>query len=252
MAISRWREDVTEDNWGTFCYIKDVSSQVLWSNTYQPTRAKLEVDETIFSQGHVEFRRVNKDFETKTDIVVSPEDDVSIRRIKITNKSNSIKTLEVTGYTEVVIAPQAADEAHPAFSNLFVQTRISENDKAILCTRRARSKNEQPPWMFFMMNVTGADKEEISFESDRMRFIGRTRSLAAPLSVVNNGPMSGTDGSVLDPVAAIKYKITLKPRQTATFEIVIGITETEDNCKHLIDKYDDMYLKNRAFDVVDT
>lgn len=249
LAVSRWREDVTEDNWGTFCYIKEVSSQELWSNTYQPTRKKLDVDETIFSQGHVEFRRVNKDFETKTDIVVSPEDDVSIRRIKITNKSNSVKVLEVTGYTEVVIAPQAADEAHPAFSNLFVQTKISEDSKAILCTRRARSKNEQPPWMFFMMNVTGVEQEEISFESDRMRFIGRTRSLASPQSVVNNGPMSGTDGSVLDPVAAIKYKITLKPRQTATFEIVIGITETQDTCQHLIGKYDDMYLKNRAFEL---
>lgn len=249
LAVSRWREDVTEDNWGTFCYIKDITSRELWSNTYQPTRKKLEVDETIFSQGHVEFRRVNKDFETKTDIVVSPEDDVSIRRIKITNKSNAVKTLEVTGYTEVVIAPQAADEAHPAFSNLFVQTKISEDHKAIFCTRRARSKNEQPPWMFFMMSLTGAEKEELSFESDRMRFIGRTRSLAAPWSVVNNGPLSGTDGSVLDPVAAIKYKVTLKPRQTATFEIVIGITETQENCHHLVDKYDDMYLKNRAFEL---
>ncbi len=110
-------------------------------------------------------------------------------------------------------------------------------------------QNEQPPWMFFMMSLTGAEKEELSFESDRMRFIGRTRSLAAPLSVVNDGPMSGTGGSVLDPVAAIKYRITLKPRQTATFEIVIGITETQDTCQHLIDKYDDMYLKNRAFEL---
>ncbi len=123
LAVSRWREDVTEDNWGTFCYIKDISNQDLWSNTYQPTRKKLDVDETIFSQGHVEFRRVNKDFETKTDIVVSPEDDVSIRRIKITNKSNTPRTLEVTGYTEVVIAPQAADEAHPAFSNLLFKQK---------------------------------------------------------------------------------------------------------------------------------
>lgn len=249
IAVTRWREDVTEDNWGTFCYIKDLSTGALWSNTYQPTKKKFNIDETIFSQGHVEFRRVSNDFETKTDIVVSPEDDVSIRRIRITNKSNAVKTLEVTGYTEVVIAPQAADEAHPAFSNLFVQTKISKEANTILCTRRARSKDEQPPWMFFMMSLTGAVQEDVSFESDRMRFIGRTRTLAEPIAVKQSGALSGTEGSVLDPVAAIKYKTTLKPRQTATFEIIIGITETQETSQHLIGKYRDKHLKNRAFEL---
>ncbi|WP_460686744.1 GH36-type glycosyl hydrolase domain-containing protein [Niabella aquatica] len=249
IAVTRWREDVTKDNWGTFCYIKDLTTDELWSNTYQPTKKRLNIDETIFSQGHVEFRRVSNDFETKTDIVVSPEDDVSIRRIKITNKSNAVKTLEVTGYTEVVIAPQAADEAHPAFSNLFVQTKISEEANAIVCTRRARSKDEQPPWMFFMMSLTGSAQEEVSFESDRMRFIGRTKTLAAPLAVKQSGVLSGTEGSVLDPVAAIKYKTTLKPRQTAIFEIIIGITETQEKSQQLIGKYRDTHLKNRAFEL---
>ncbi|HMR83050.1 MAG TPA: glucoamylase family protein, partial [Niabella sp.] len=249
IAVTRWREDVTKDNWGTFCYIKDLTTGELWSNTYQPTKKRFAIDETIFSQGHVEFRRVNDHFETKTDIVVSPEDDVSIRRIKITNKSNAVRTLEVTGYTEVVIAPQAADEAHPAFSNLFVQTKISKEDKAILCTRRARSKDEQPPWMFFMMSLTGAGQEDVSFESDRMRFTGRTRTLAEPIAVKQSGVLSGTEGSVLDPVAAIKYKITLKPRQTSIFEIIVGITETQDKSQQLIGKYRDTHLKNRAFEL---
>lgn len=249
IAVTRWREDITEDNWGAFCYIQDIATGELWSNSYQPTKKKFTIDETIFSQGHVEFRRVNNEFETKTDIVVSPEDDVSIRRIKITNKSNAVKTIEVTGYTEVVIAPQAADEAHPAFSNLFVQTQINEEAKAITCTRRARSKNEQPPWMFFMMSLTGAEPEEISYESDRMRFIGRTRTLESPVAVKQTGQLSNTDGSVLDPIAAIKYKTSLKPRQTATFEIIIGITEAQDKSQQLIDKYRDTHLKNRAFEL---
>ncbi|WP_346237629.1 GH36-type glycosyl hydrolase domain-containing protein [Niabella insulamsoli] len=249
LAVTRWREDVTQDNWGTFCYIKDLSTGDLVSNTYQPTQKKFNVDETIFSQGHVEFRRVNNDFEIKTDIVVSPEDDISIRKIKVTNKSSVLKELEVTGYTEVVIAPQAADEAHPAFSNLFVQTKISEKDKAIVCTRRARSRDEQPPWMFFMMQLSGVPQEVVSFESDRMRFIGRTQSLQAPAGAAIEGPLSGTDGSVLDPVAAIKYKITLKPRQTATFEVIVGMSENKETCGHLIEKYHDSHLKNRAFEL---
>lgn len=249
IAVTRWREDVTKDNWGVFCYIKDISTGDTWSNTYQPTRKKLKVDETIFSQGHVEFRRINDGFETKTDIVISPEDDIEIRRIKITNRTNAIKTLEVTGYSEIVIAPQAADEAHPAFSNLFVQTQIHEDAGAILCTRRARSKNEQPPWMFFMMTASGVEKEEISFECDRMKFIGRTRSIASPMGVHTTGKLSGTSGSVLDPVAAVKYKVSLKPRQTAVFEIIMGISETKERSTELIYKYHDIHIKNRAFEL---
>ncbi|MFT4094137.1 MAG: glucoamylase family protein [Niabella sp.] len=249
IAITRWREDVTKDNWGTFCYIKDIVSGNTWSNTYEPTLKPSKIDETIFSQGHVEFRRVNEDFETKTDIVVSPEDDIEIRRIRITNKSNTIKTLEVTSYTEVVIAPQAADEAHPAFSNLFVQTKTRAEVGAIICTRRARSKNELPPWMFFMMSLSGAEKEELSFESDRMKFIGRTRSLVAPAGVETNGKLSGTMGSVLDPVAAIKYKVTVKPKRTITFDIITGIAGAEDVCNNLVNKYQDIHLKNRAFEL---
>ena len=105
----------------------------------------------------------------------------------------------------MVLAPAAADALHPAFSNLFVQTEIIEGRRAILCTRRPRSLEEQVPWMFHLMTVHGADAE-ISFETDRMRFIGRGRSVAAPLAMINEGALSNTEGSVLDPIAAIRSR----------------------------------------------
>ena len=249
ITLSRWREDTTQDNWGMFCYIKDLQTGAHWSNTYQPTLKKAKVYETIFSQGHVEIKREDEGFDTWTDIVVSPEDDVEIRRIKIINRSSSVKTIEVTSYAEVVIAPQAADEAHPAFSNLFVQTSILEEDSAILCTRRPRKKDEEVPWMFHMLTLSGAQKEDISFETDRMKFIGRTKSVQAPAAVTNGGRLSGSQGPVLDPVVAIRYKVTLRPKQTATFDMVTGVGESKEVVTNLIDKYQDRHLKNRAFEL---
>jgi len=249
ISLSRWREDTTQDNWGLFCYIKDLSNGNLWSNTYQPTLRKAKAYEAVFSQGRVEYKRVDEGFETKTEIVVSPEDDVEIRRVKITNRTTTTKTIEVTSYTEVVLALQAADEAHPAFSNLFVQTNIREDERAIICTRRPRKKNEEVPWMFHMLTLQGAQNEAVSFETDRMRFIGRTNSLQAPSAVVNGGALSGSAGSVLDPVMAIRYKITLKPRQTATFDLMMGVGDSEETVVNLINKYRDRHLKNRAFEL---
>ena len=64
LAVTRWREDSTCDNWGTFCYIRDVASREFWSATYQPTLKKPENFEAIFSEGRAEFRRRDHDYET--------------------------------------------------------------------------------------------------------------------------------------------------------------------------------------------
>jgi cellobiose phosphorylase len=248
MAVTRWREDATKDDRGIFCYIKDVNSDKFWSNTYQPTLQVPKSYEAIFSQGHVEFRRNDFGIDTKTEVVISPEDDVELRRIKITNKTQSAKVLEVTSYAEVVMAPQASDEAHPAFSNLFVQTQIVPEHNTIFCTRRPRSEEETPPWMFHLMHVRGIEVQAVSYETDRMQFTGRSRTLRYPQAMIDE-VLSGKDGSVLDPIMSIRYRIVIKPNQTATVDLVYGIADTKDACESLMYKYQDKYLKNRAFEL---
>jgi len=248
IAVTRWREDATKDDRGIFCYIKDVSSGKFWSNTYQPTLQVPKNYEAIFSQGHVEFRRNDFGIDTKTEVVISPEDDVELRRIRITNKTQSAKVFEVTSYAEVVMASQASDEAHPAFSNLFVQTQIVPEHNTIFCSRRPRSEEEAPPWMFHLMHVTGSEVQAVSYETDRMQFTGRGRTLQHPQAMVDD-VLSGRDGSVLDPIMSIRYRIIIKPNQTATVDLVYGIADTKEACESLMYKYQDKYLKNRAFEL---
>src|SRR5690606_18297151 len=142
-----------------------------------PTTTRSRGYEAIFTQSRAEFRRTDEDVETYTQISVSPEDDIELRRITLTNRGETPRTLEITTYAEVVLATQAQDEAHPAFSNLFVQTELVPSRQAIYVTRRPRSADERPPWMTHMMAVRGATVGEPSYETDRMRFIGRHRTL---------------------------------------------------------------------------
>jgi len=248
LAVTRWREDSIKDNYGIFCYIKDVHSGNFWSNTFHPTLQPPKNYETIFSQGTIEFHRQDFGFETKTQIVVSPEDNVEIRKIKITNRSQVSKVLEITSYTEVVLATQASDEAHPAFSNLFVQTEIRPEYNAIFGTRRARSKDELPPHLFHLMDAYGAEVEEVSFETDRMQFIGRGRTLANP-QALDSGRLAGNQGAVLDPIMATKYRITIKAYKTATIDLIYGICESREESEALMHKYMDKNLKKRALDL---
>jgi cyclic beta-1,2-glucan synthetase len=248
IAVTRWREDAIKDNYGIFCYIKDVNTGNYWSNTYHPTLQLSKKYETVFSQGTIEFHRQDFGFETKTQVVVSPEDNVEIRKIKITNRSQVAKVLEITSYTEIVLASQASDEAHPAFSNLFVQTEILPEYSAIFGTRRPRSKEEVPPHFFHLMDGYGAEVEEISFETDRMQFIGRGRSLANP-QALDVGKLAGNQGAVLDPIMATKYRVTVKPFKTVTVDLIYGICESREESEALMHKYRDKSLKKRALDL---
>ncbi|MEO7726209.1 MAG: glucoamylase family protein, partial [Burkholderiales bacterium] len=249
LAVTRWREDTTCDNWGAFCYLRDVASGVFWSNTHQPTLKRAETYEAIFSEGRAEFRRRDLDYETHTEIVVSPEDDIELRRIRITNRSRVRRTIEVTTYAEVVLAVPAADALHPAFSNLFVQTEIVRERQAILCTRRPRSVTEHAPWLLHLMALRGAEAGEISYETDRMRFIGRGRTVAAPHALGDCSALSGSAGSVLDPVIAIRCRITLDPEQAVTIDTVTGIGTTRDAALNLAGKYQDRHLADRVFEL---
>ncbi len=259
LAVTRWREDGTCDNRGSFCYVRDLASGEFWSTAHQPTLRRAESHEAIFSEGRAEFRRrdlvtdgdglKDGDFETYTEIVVSPEDDIELRRVRITNRSRQRREIDVTSYAEVVIAPAAADAMHPAFSNLFVQTEIIPARHAILCTRRPRSVGEKAPWMFHLMTVHGAEAGEASYETDRARFIGRGRNAVAPLAMSEPGMLSGGEGSVLDPIVAIRHAVMLDPDQTVTINRVTGICETRAMAVGLIEKYQDQHLADRVFDL---
>ncbi|MBF0544286.1 MAG: cyclic beta 1-2 glucan synthetase [Candidatus Riflebacteria bacterium] len=249
IAVTRWREDTTTDNWGTFCYLRDIESGEFWSNTYQPTLKQPKIYEVIFSEGRAEFRRCENDIDMHTEIAVSPEDDIELRRITITNRSRRRRVIEMTSYAEVVLTPPAADEAHPAFSKLFVQSEILHKRQAILCSRRPRSKGEPVPWMFHLMAVHRAKTGEVSYETDRMRFIGRGNTLSLPQAMKSTAPLSGTDGSVLDPIVAIRYRVILEPGKNATIDMVCGLAETRDVALNLIEKYKDRRLADRVFDL---
>jgi len=252
LAVTRWREDATVDGWGTFIYLRDRDSGRYWSTAYQPTLRRADHYEAIFVQARAEYRRRDQAIETHTEISVSPEDDVEIRRVTLTNQSSRTRHIEVTSYAEVVLAPLNADLAHRAFSNLFVQTEILPERQAILCTRRPRTPGEQVPWMFHLLAAPGVVADEASYETDRARFIGRGRTAANPV-VLDNGDsapaLSNTAGSVLDPIVAIRRTLTLSPDESASVQIISGVADTREAALALLDKYCDRHFVERAFEM---
>jgi cellobiose phosphorylase len=252
LAVTRWREDATRDCWGTFIYLRECDTGRYWSAAYQPTLRKADHYEAIFVQARAEYRRRDESIETHTEISVSPEDDVEIRRVTLTNLSSRIRQIEVTSCAEVVLAPLNADLAHRSFSNLFVQTEILPDRQAILCTRRRRTPGEQVPWMFHLLAAPGAVADQSSYETDRAKFIGRGRTAANPVVLDSRdspSTLSNTEGSVLDPIVAIRRTITLSPDESVTVQIISGVANTREAALAVLDKYCDRHFIERAFEM---
>ena len=248
-AMTRWREDATRDCWGTFFYLRDADSGEFWSPTHQPTLETKSGYEAIFSQGRAEFRSRLHEIDTHMEIAVSPENDVEVRRITFTNHADEGRTIEITSYAEIVLNTPAADLAHPAFSNLFVQTQIVPQQNAILCSRRPRTAQEKPPWIGHLLLVHGHEVGTVSFETDRAQFIGRGGNLTAPAALKNTAPLSNSEGSVLDPIAAIRRTLRLEPKESATVTLVSGIAPTREEILGLVEKYQDQTIADRCFEL---
>ncbi|NNM51658.1 MAG: cyclic beta 1-2 glucan synthetase, partial [Pseudomonadales bacterium] len=139
-----------------------------------------------------------------------------------------------------------------AFGNLLVQTEIISSSRAILCTRRPRTKDEKAPWMFHMLAAHTSSVGSISYETDRMRFIGRGRSLVLPQVMDSFASLPGTEGSVLNPIVAIRCRIILEAGQATTIELISGAADNRSACESLMEKYQDRHLGDRVLDLAST
>jgi cellobiose phosphorylase len=247
LAVTRWREDAVMDSDGAFVYVRDVESGEFWSTAYQPVPKKPKYYEAVFSRSRAEFKRRDSQIETHMEIAVSPEDDIELRRVRVTNRSRRRRIIELTSYSEVVLNYSAADLAHASFSNLFVETEIIRPYQAIICSRRPRSAGDNFPVMLHLMAVHGKTIQGASYDTDRGKFIGRCNTPAFPDAMRGSGPLSGSEGPVLDPAASIRCTLELLPDETAVVDYVTGICADREAALKLMEKYRDRNLADRVF-----
>jgi cyclic beta-1,2-glucan synthetase len=236
LAVNRWREDVTRDNYGSYLFVRDETGRV-WSAGYQPTRAEPGSYEVAFSEDKVEISRRDGSISTHLTVVISAEDDAEVRRLSLTNLGPVARELEVTSYAELVLAPPRSDDAHPAFSNLFVQTEAVAGRDALLASRRVRSAEEEPIWAGHVLAVTGEVVGGAQYETDRARFLGRGNPVHRAAAV--DRPLSNSVGRVLDPIFSLRRKVRIPPGRTAHLDFVTLIAESRSQALDLVDKFSD-------------
>ncbi|MEK2646030.1 GH36-type glycosyl hydrolase domain-containing protein [Bdellovibrio sp. BCCA] len=245
LAVSRWREDATRDHWGSFFFIRDLENNMAWSASSQPSLKKPDNYKVIFSEDKVEFLRQDGDLRTHSEVIVAPESNLDMRSISVSNDSFKERFVEVTSYMEPVLAPLAEDQAHPAFSNLFVQTEFLSSKNCLLARRRPRSVKKNEVWGFHGVTTDQALESGVEYETDRARFIGRGRSLQNPSAMSPGAELTNTVGSTLDPVLSLRVKVRIPPGETRRIQFTTGIAFSKDEVLQLADRYHDILAFER-------
>jgi cyclic beta-1,2-glucan synthetase len=246
LAVTRWREDVTRDHWGTYVFLRDTQSGAVWSATHQPAAVEADSYEATFFEDRAAFHRRDGTVTTTLEVLVSPEDDAEIRRVSLTNLGTQTREIELTSYSELVLGPAAADAAHPAFSNLFIQTESVPELDTLLATRRPRAAGDPRVWAAHVVIVEGQRGGGAQHETDRARFLGRGRGIHDPISVVDGRPLSNTTGSVLDPIFSLRRRIRLAPGTSARVVFSTLVAPSREQALALADKYRDPATWERA------
>ena len=246
LAVTRWREDATCDDWGSYIYLRDVESDRLWSATYQPTSARPDQYSVAFSEERATFSRQDGDLHTTLEVVVSTEDDAEVRRLTITNNGERTREIEVTSYAEIAIASQAADVAHPAFSKMSVETEYVARFGAILATRRRRSPDEPEIWAAHHSVASGEGVGKAEFETDRARFLGRGLGVRTPAAAIDGRLLSRSTGAVLDPVFVLRRRVRLAPGAAAHIDFWTLVAESREKLLDAVDRTNDISAFDRA------
>ena len=249
IAVTRWREDSVHNKYGTYLFLRDIDTNEVWNAALAPNRQSADKYTITYAQDRAVYNISHGVIACQTEIIVSPEDDVEIRRISITNHSGQAKTIETTSYSEVVLAPQSSDVAHPAFSNLFIKTEYISKYSSLLAVRKPREEHRKPIWMLHSLFVESEILGGIQYETDRSKFIGRGRDISNPLAIENNYPLSNSVGAVIDPIMSLRGRIKIEPGQTAIVSYITGVAQNKEKAIELADKYSEGSSIERAFEL---
>ncbi|MBS0580474.1 MAG: glycosyl transferase [Proteobacteria bacterium] len=246
LAVTRWSEDPTCDRSGQVIYLHDRDSGDVWSGGFAPMQAQPDAYRVTFAEDRVEIARRDGPWATRMQILVSAEHDAEARRISIANQGERAREIEVTSYGEVLLTTAAADRAHRAFSNLFVQTEFDAERRVLLAGRRPRAEGDVPVWAAHFAVIEAEDFGACEYETDRARFLGRDRNLAHPRVLAGAVPLSGSSGSVLDPVFSLRYRLRVGAGETARVTFWTALAGSKADVLRIVDMCRDPSAFDRA------
>jgi len=216
-------------------YLQDVDDGEIWRIGRGASA------QALFHAHMAEFHHRQDGIGATLEVFVAPHDDVEIRRLTLVNTSDRERVIAVTSAAEVVLARHEDHERHPAFSRLFVKADYLPAEQGLLFDRRPRRPHDRPPVMLHCVHGDGSIPLDVSFETDRRAFLGRSGSAARPQGLVNaqRDGLGGTLGHSLDPVIALQGRLRLEPGARCRIAFTTVAAGSRETAAELSRRYGD-------------
>lgn len=245
IQLNRYRK-ISEQDYGMFLYIKDLSTKKLWSNTYSPTNVVPDKYEVVFNLDRIKYVRTDDYITTTTEVVVAKMHNAEIRKIVFRNLDKKKRVLELTSYTEPIICDNNDDIAHRAFNNMFIKSSYDEDTNSIIMKRKSKNTNST----YYIINrlLVINPENKFQYETDRTNFIGRGNSAKNPEGI--NKKLSNYIGTSLDPIISLRNTISLAPGEEETVYFIVGFGKSKEQVMNIVNTYnDETTIEETAFKI---
>jgi len=242
IGISRQRDDALRDDNGSFFYVRWSGHSELASLTSHPAPDPLASYRSVYHADRVCFDTRWTELQAQTTVWVSPEDDIEFRKVELRNLGDRPLDIELVSAFEVTLAERLADEAHPAFSNLFVRAEWQTVHRALLFERKPRLPTEPCVQLAHFLATSDPRVRGMAVQTERQQWQGRNRSAARPLGALIPLPAASPEDHAalatgLDPVCALGMTVHLEPGARVQLTFATAVSDSHATLMAVIDKY---------------
>ena len=244
VGITRWRDDALRDAHGSFFHLRWDRQPQAVSLTQHPAPDPAAHYQSTYHADRVCFDATWPEIDAHTTVWVSPEDDIEFRQVELRNLSDRVLDLELMSVFEITLAEPRADEAHPAFSNLFLCAGWRPGQQALVFERKPRLATEQGLLAAHFLVENDPAVSTLRVQTDRLGWLGRNHDTSQPLASfapafdVHTEP--GTEHPLdtgLDPMCALSVRLQLPPHGKIRLTFCTAASDNRITLDAVIDKY---------------
>ena len=219
---------------------KNPKSQIpnpkIWSLTYQPLRVKPKFFLTRHGLGYTIIEQEINGIHSQVTYFVPENDDCEIWFVKLTNKTNKKRNLEIYPYAEWLIGDYHLELRYRNIMNLYNRVWFDSTHKAILAKKTAfwGDLDIQPfhDTIFFASSLPVK-----GYVTRKNQFLGKYNTEEKPEMILEDKFKTTPFCSGEDGIACFKHSLSLGPRETKEFVIILGQTESSANANKILTKY---------------
>ncbi len=243
IMLNRYRK-ISADHYGTYLYIRNLKSDKIWSATYAPLDVMPEKYHVSFASDIIKFQRVDDNIETLTEVTVLKDRSAEIRRFTFSNMGSEDVDLELTSYGEVILASPAEDESHRVFNAMKISSEYDSKHEALLFSRPGATQTRH-----FLIHKLWVSEDDdyptsaaktnnfVEYETSRLNFLGRGGSIRQAEVIKSRRNLSGTVGTTLDPIMAMRRRVHIAAGRSVEAFIVTGFAKAKEHLFQVAEQY---------------